>query len=80
MGMSIEEALTALTLNGAAALGLADTIGSIEPGKIADLVLLDAPDPRHLAYRIGSNLVDTVVKEGQFVWHAGQSTRSPEQV
>jgi len=33
MGMSIEEALTALTLNGAAALGLADTIGSIEPGK-----------------------------------------------
>ncbi|MBN2873940.1 MAG: imidazolonepropionase [Spirochaetales bacterium] len=64
MRMSIEEILTALTLNGAAAIGLANDRGSIEPGKLADILLLDAPSYRHLAYHVGMNIVSTVIKRG----------------
>jgi len=64
MGLSIEETITALTLNGAAALDLADSIGSIEAGKQADLILMDAPNYRHLSYHFAMNLLDTVVKKG----------------
>lgn len=70
LGMGIEEALTALTLNGAASLGLADRVGTLEPGKYADFVLLDAPSPGHLAYHVGMNLVSSVWKQGSMVWHA----------
>lgn len=65
MGMDAREALTALTLNGAAALGLAADRGSLEPGKRADLLILDAPSFRHLPYHMGMNLVRTVVKDGR---------------
>jgi len=68
MGMTIEEALTALTLNGAAALDLSSHTGSLEPGKNADILLLNAPSPSHLAYHVGMNLVDTVFKRGTLVW------------
>lgn len=71
MGLSVEEALTALTLNGAAAIDRADRIGSLEPGKKADLVLLDAPSYRHLSYHFGMNLVTDVVKNGRFIVEAG---------
>jgi imidazolonepropionase len=64
-GLSTEEALTAATLNAAAALGRADRLGSIEPGKQADLVVLDAPSPKHLVYHFGVNLVRHVVKAGR---------------
>ncbi|MGH9380095.1 MAG: imidazolonepropionase [Thermoanaerobaculia bacterium] len=67
-GMSIAEALTAATLNAACTLGLGQEIGSIEPGKRADLVLLDEPDLDHLAYHYGVNPVHTVVKNGRVVW------------
>ncbi len=69
--MSIEEALTALTLNGAAALGLAAQTGSLEPGKDADFLLLNAPSPGHLAYHAGMNLVHSVFKRGILVWQNG---------
>ncbi len=62
-----EEVLTAVTLNGAAAIDMADKVGSIEPGKQADLVIWDAPDLSYICYRIGSNLVDTVIKNGVIV-------------
>lgn len=65
MGLGVEEALAALTLNGAAALGLAGETGSLEAGKRADMVLLDAPSYRHLAYHVGMNLVETVVCAGE---------------
>jgi len=68
MGMSMEAALTALTLNGAAALGLAGDRGSLEPGKLADFLILDAPSYRHLAYHTGMNLVATTVKRGAVVY------------
>ena len=64
LGLSVEEALTAATLNAACCLGLGDEIGSIEVGKRADLVLLDAPNALHLAYHYGVNLISAVVKNG----------------
>lgn len=62
-----EEMLTAVTLNGAAAIGRAERIGSVEPGKQADLVIWDAQDLDYPAYRMGSNLVRTVIKKGKVV-------------
>lgn len=59
------EALTAATINAAAAIKREDTIGSIEPGKQADLLILNVDDYRHLVYRFGTNLVQTVVKSGR---------------
>ncbi|MBL7161809.1 MAG: imidazolonepropionase [Anaerolineales bacterium] len=59
------QAIVAATLNAAAAIDRADRIGSLEPGKQADLLILDVPDYRHLGYRIGGNLVHTVIKKGQ---------------
>jgi len=67
-GLSVEETLTGMTLNAAASLGLADRIGSLEPGKRADLVLLDAPDDRHLVYHWGVNLAAAVVVGGRVAW------------
>ncbi len=68
MNMTIEEALCALTLNGAAALDLAGIIGSIQEGKKADIVLLEYPDYRFLAYHTASQLVDTVIKNGTMIY------------
>jgi imidazolonepropionase len=70
MGLSIEETLTALTLNGAAALGIAHETGSLEPGKRADFVLLDAPSISHLPYRSGVNLAAAVFKDGELAFRA----------
>ena len=70
-GLSSEEALVAATLNAAAALGRADRLGSIEAGKQADLVVLDAPSPKHLVYHFGVNLVRHVVKAGRIVVRDG---------
>ena len=62
-----EEVLTAVTLNAAAAIGMAEQTGSLEPGKQADLVIWDAPDLDHLCYRMGSDLARTVIKKGRIV-------------
>ena len=59
-----EEVLTGVTLNAAAAIGMADRMGSIERTKQADLVIWDAPDLNYLCYRLGSNLAHTVIKKG----------------
>lgn len=59
------QAIAAATINAAAAIGRADQVGSLEPGKQADLLILSVPDYRHLGYRFGTNLVQTVVKKGQ---------------
>jgi imidazolonepropionase len=59
------EALNAATINAAYAIGMGDRVGSIEAGKQADLLIVDAPDYRHLAYQFGGNLVETVIKNGR---------------
>ena len=61
------QAIVAATLNAAAAINRADTIGSIEAGKQADLIVLNVSDYRHLGYRFGTNLVQTVIKRGEVV-------------
>lgn len=63
--MSPEEVLTAVTINAAHAIGLAGEIGSIEPGKAADLVVWEAPDLDYLLYRYGTNMAEMVVKNGR---------------
>jgi imidazolonepropionase len=67
MSMTPEEALTASTLNGAAALGLSEKLGSIEVGKQADIVLYDIPGYRYLAYHFGTNHVAKVIKHGTYL-------------
>lgn len=61
------EALNAATINGAYAVGLGHRIGSLEVGKQADILVVDAPDYRHLAYWFGVNLVERVIKQGKVV-------------
>jgi imidazolonepropionase len=67
MKMLPAEALCAMTINAAAALGISDRVGSLEAGKQADLVICDVPDHRELFYHFGINHVRTVVKRGRVV-------------
>lgn len=65
--MTPAEVISAVTINAAHAIGCASSVGSIEEGKRADLVIFDAQDYRYLMYRFGTNLVDKVVKSGRIV-------------
>ncbi len=67
MQMSPEEALTAATLNGAAALDRAETHGSLERNKVADFVLYDIPRLEYLPYHIAMSDVVSVIKHGEVV-------------
>jgi imidazolonepropionase len=67
MKMSPAEALNAATINAAYALGL-ENLGSIEPGRQADLAILDLPDYRMLPYHFGVNPVRAVIKKGRLAW------------
>jgi imidazolonepropionase len=64
LGLAPEEALGACTVNAAHVLGLHDR-GRIAVGLRADLVLIDAPDWRHLAYHLAGDIVHTVLQEGR---------------
>ena len=66
--LSPAEALAACTVNAAHVLGLAEHRGRIAVGHDADLVLLDAPDWRHLAYHLGGDLIATVIRRGAVAW------------
>ncbi|MCX6036245.1 MAG: imidazolonepropionase, partial [Chloroflexi bacterium] len=59
------QAIAAATINAAHAIRRADRIGSLEPGKQADLLILSIPDYRHLGYRFGTNLTKQVIKRGR---------------
>ena len=88
MGITPAEALSASTLNGAAAMGRSNRIGSIEPGKQADLAVFDVPDYREIPYYLGCNLCAMTIKKGRVVYRAGNvgplpsegpASREPEQ-
>ena len=67
MEMSVEEAIVASTLNAAVTIGRNETVGTLEAGRAADLIVLDVPSYLHLAYRPGINHVNTVIKKGVVV-------------
>ncbi len=69
--MTPEEALAGVTRNGAKALGLQHQIGTLEPGKDADFVAWDISEPAELAYRIGFNPLQQVVRHGKPVSPSG---------
>jgi imidazolonepropionase len=64
-GLLPSQAITAATINAACAIGRGDEVGSIERGKLADLLVLDAPTHHHLGYRLGGDLAKAVVKRGR---------------
>ena len=74
MRMTPAEAITASTMNAAAALGLEKKVGSLECGKRADILIIDVPRHSHIPYRFGTNLCSLVMKDGKTVWERHQST------
>jgi imidazolonepropionase len=68
LGLTVEEAITASTWNGACSLRLSHVTGSLEPGKAADLLLLDVPDYRELPRRAGHHDVSLAMRKGQVVF------------
>ena len=72
LGLSPEEAITAVTINAAHAVGQSDEIGSLEAGKLADLVVWRVPRVAQIPYWPGADLVRTVVKSGRLVLEAEQ--------
>jgi imidazolonepropionase len=68
LGLTPAEALTACSANAAHVLGRADSCGRLAPGYQADLVLIDAPDWRYLAYHLGGDVVAGVMQGGAVAW------------
>src|SRR5262249_43946836 len=66
-GLAPAEALAACTVNAAHVLGEASRLGRLRPGYAADVVLLDAPDWRYLAYHMGASLLRYVIIDGEVV-------------
>jgi imidazolonepropionase len=67
LGLTPAEALAAVTINAAHALGMGDEIGSLEDGKLADLVIWDVGSANEIPLWPGAALVRTVVKRGRVV-------------
>jgi len=67
MKMTPAQAIAAATINAAAAIQREDSIGSLEPGKLAHLLILDTEDYQQLGYRFGANLIATVIKNEQVI-------------
>lgn len=70
LGMTPAEAITAATINGAYALGIAARVGSLELGKDADLIIANVPDYRELPYHFGGNLVEITMQRGHVIYRA----------
>ena len=73
--MTPAEAIVASTINGAHALGRGDKTGSLEPGKLADVVILNASDYRDMGRDFGANLVRLTMKRGEFIYREGEVAR-----
>lgn len=68
MDVKVEEAITAVTINAAAAIGREKTIGSIDVGKQADMIILEFPSFRYIPYHFAVSTVETVIKKGNIVF------------
>jgi imidazolonepropionase len=75
MGMTPAESITAATLNAAYALGRVERLGSIEPGKQADLLVMDVDDYRKIAYYAGSNHCVLTIKRGHVIYQSFSHSR-----
>jgi len=67
MDLTMEESITAITINGAAALDRHETIGSLDVGKKGDLIVLEFPSYKFIPYHLGVNTVEKVIKEGELL-------------
>lgn len=79
MRMTPAEAIVAATINAAHAINRSREIGSLEPRKRADVIVLNVPNHRFLGYRFGVNLVDKVIKNGKLVVGEGRRLRADSQ-
>jgi imidazolonepropionase len=77
-GLSIEQAISAATINGAHALGRGHQVGSLEPGKIADLVVLNVSDYHEIRESLGTNVVHQTIKNGKIIYQEGQVEPRPD--
>lgn len=68
MKMTPQEAIVASTINAAWAVDMQDKVGSLEPGKQADIVIVDAPNYVNIPYRFGMNPVVCTIKKGETIW------------
>jgi imidazolonepropionase len=75
--MTPAEAIVAATINGAHAIRRGARAGSIEPGKDADLIILNASDYREIPYRFGWNQVHLTMKRGITIYREGPVARGP---
>ena len=76
MKLTPAEAGTASTVNAAAAIGAEKRVGTLEHGKVADIIMLDVPSHVHIPYRIGTNSCALVIKDGKTVWQRSRPARS----
>lgn len=67
MHMTPAEAICSATINGAYAIDMGDKIGSLEPGKLADIIIMDLPDYRLIPYYYGMNHCGMVIKKGKII-------------
>ena len=70
MNLTPEESITALTINGAAAISREKDIGSLDIGKKGDVVILEHPSYKFIPYHIGVNSVEKVIKSGNLVYQS----------
>ena len=70
MGLQATEAIAAATANAAAAMGLSKRLGSLEPGKQADIAIFDVPDCREIPYYFGFNLCVMTIRKGRVIYSA----------
>jgi imidazolonepropionase len=78
MGLTIGEAISAATINGAHALGRASRTGSIEPGKLADIVVLNVSDYHDLRHNLGTNMVHLTIKSGKVIYQEADVAPRPD--
>lgn len=72
MGLTPQEVINGMTINSAHAINRGDKVGSLEKGKMADILIMDAPNENYIIYHFGINHVNTVIKNGKIVVKEGK--------